>query len=466
MVKNLKILALFSFIFLPLSSLYSNQLQDSIEVNSNTKVYVDKIVFAGNKTTKDVVILREMKTREGSLLNVNTLKDDIQRIYNLGLFTKVDVTPVPVASDSLNLIITVQESFYILPIPQGGIKEGSLKKVWGGLKIKWRNFRGMNETLGLSFGIGYEPFINASYSNPWLGSDKYFLSAGVGYAQKYVQDIYNLPPGTVVDIDTLPKYSTENINFNLSFGRFLTRNLSVSIGGGYNRTSVQDYQPGRSLSPTGIDDYPTATLSSHLDSRDLYSYPTNGAYGNLSLTQFGFSNRYINFNRASLDARKYIPIIPFDGYTIVFASRILGAVSWGGNIPPYLKEKFGYGNEIRGWSGKVFEGDNLLGLYAEFRFPIIKPNYIDGKNLPIIKNISFLSGLSYKYGLYFTTFYDVGGVWDKNDDFYKTQFRSGYGVGLNAILPFDFVGRMDLGFSKQDQNKLTLDLILDISASF
>lgn len=51
----------------------------------------------------------------------------------------------------------------------------------------------MNETLGLSFGIGYEPFINASYSNPWLGSDKYFLSAGVGYAQKYVQDIYNLP---------------------------------------------------------------------------------------------------------------------------------------------------------------------------------------------------------------------------------------------------------------------------------
>lgn len=466
MDKLLKILSIFLFIGLPLMPIYSYQLNDSLEENSTQKVYVGRIIITGNEVTKDVVIRREMETKEGQILNVETFRRDIEKINNLGLFTKVEVTPIPLAADTLNLIIEVEETFYLIPVPQGGLRDGEWKKIWGGLNVRWRNFRGMNETLGLSFGIGYEPFVNASYSNPWLGSDKYFFSTGGGYAQRYVQDIYNLPPGTVVDIDTMPKYSTESINFNLSFGRYIDRNLSVSVGGGYNRTEVNDYRPGRSLSPTGIDDYPSAFISSHLDSRDLFSYPSNGAYGNFSITQYGFTNDIINFNRVSLDFRKYIPIIPTDGYTIIFASRIVNSLSWGGNVPPYLKEEFGYGNEIRGWSSKVFEGDNLLGMYVEFRFPIIKPAFIEGKNLPIIKKIAPLRKISYKYGLYVTLFYDAGGVWDKEDNFFKTQFRSGYGIGLNAILPFNAIGRMDVGFSRQMSDKFHVDLKFGLSASF
>ena len=454
------------FIGLPLTPLFSYQISDSLKGSSTNSIYVGQIIIAGNETTNEAVIRREMQTEEGEVLDVDVFKRDVEKINNLGLFTKVEVIPIPVSPDTVNFVINVEETFYILPVPQGGLRDGEFKKIWGGLNIKWRNFRGMNESLGLSFGIGYEPFINASYSNPWIGSDKYFFSTGGGYAQKYIQELYNLPPGTIVDIDTLPKYSTESMNANFSFGRFIDRNLSVSIGGGYNRTEVNDYRPGRSLSPTGIDDYPSAFLNSHLDSRDLFSYPSNGAYGDLDIIQYGFANDYINFNRVSLDFRKYIPIIPVDDYTIIFASRILNTISWGGNVPPYLKEKFGYGNEIRGWNSKVFEGDNLLGLYAEFRFPIIKPAFIEGKDLPIIKKISILRKISYKYGLYVTLFYDAGGVWDREDDFFKTQFRSGYGIGLNAILPFNAIGRMDVGFSRQRSDRFHVELKFGLSSSF
>ncbi len=467
MQKQIKIFgAIILFNFLGVTTLYSFQVDDSIEVKSSSgTIYVGRIVLAGNETTKDEVILREMRTKEGKPLNVEVLERDLQNIYNTGLFTKIDVTPVPLSNDSINLIITVEESFYLIPVPQGGIKEGDLDKIWAGLKVRWRNFRGMNETLGLSFGIFYEPFVNASYSNPWMGSDKYFLSTSIGYAQRYIHDIYYLPPGTIVDKDTVPKYSSESFDVSGTFGRYINPNLSVSSTVGYSLFHAEKFIEGRTLTPDGQDTYLSVRVSSNLDTRDLFSYPSNGALGSLELTKYGFGN-HINFNRFSIDARKYIPIIPFDGYTIIFASRVVNSISWGGNIPPYLKEQFGYGETIRGWSGTVFEGDSKLGGFAEFRFPIIKPNYIEGKDIPLIKKISLLKNLSYKYGLYFTTFYDVGGVWDKKDNFFNTQFRSGYGVGLNAILPFNFVGRMDLCFSKRVRDEYYIELDFGLSASF
>lgn len=461
----LKIYAICIFTILTVTSLYSRQLEDTSKVDSTNKIFISQIIITGNDVTDKRVILREMVNQEGKPLNVEQLQYDLENIYNTGLFTKIDVTPVPVGEDSLTLLIDVEESFYILPIPQGGIKEGDLNKIWGGVNLKWRNFRGLNETLGLSFGIGYEPFIRASYSNPWISSNKYFMSLSGGYARRNIQDIYSYPPGTIIDKDTVERYGTTNIDLSASVGKYVTNNLALSIGLSFHRLHVSDYQLGRTLSPNGTDDYPTASFNADLDSRDLFSYPSNGAFGSLELIKFGFANDYINFNRSKVDFRKYIPIIPFDGYTIIFATRVLNVISWGGNIPPYLKEQFGYGETIRGWGEKVFEGDNLLGGFAEFRFPIIKPAYIEGKDLPLIKKISFLKGISYKYGLYITTFFDIGGVWDKDENFFDTQFRRGFGMGLNVILPFDFVGRMDVSLSKKT-SEFSFDLDFGLSAAF
>ena len=53
---------------------------------------------------------------------------------------------------------------------------------------------------------------------------------------------------------------------------------------------------------------------------------------------------------------------------------------------------------------------------------------------------------SYKYGMYFTIFYDLGAIWNKDDRFKSAKLMNGTGIGLNAILPFGLVGKLEWAF--------------------
>jgi len=172
----------FLFILLILSlnkNLYSHQFSDSTIKN----IIISDVIITGNDVTKPDIILREIHSKKGTPLDLQTLQDDVNRLYNLKLFSKVEVFPVPESYDSMKLIFDVQEMFYIMPIPQAGFKEGSIKKFWAGLRLNWRNFRGRNESLNFSFGLGYEPFIGLSYSVPWITDDRYSIGGGVRYIQ-------------------------------------------------------------------------------------------------------------------------------------------------------------------------------------------------------------------------------------------------------------------------------------------
>ena len=92
---------------------------DSINIPD---VYVKRILISGNEKTNEQVIMRELSTKEGELLDIRKLESDVNRLYNLGLFTKIEVQPVPVSIDSIIILFDFSESFYLLPIPQGGIK--------------------------------------------------------------------------------------------------------------------------------------------------------------------------------------------------------------------------------------------------------------------------------------------------------------------------------------------------------
>ncbi len=70
------------------------------------------------------------------MLDLAILNDDVQRIYKLGLFNKVDVYPVPTDSAKVvNLMFIVEERFYIIPIPQGGFRNGEFSKFWAGANV-------------------------------------------------------------------------------------------------------------------------------------------------------------------------------------------------------------------------------------------------------------------------------------------------------------------------------------------
>jgi len=437
---------------------------DSVISESDIHLYIEKIIVTGNKVTDADIILREMQTKENEYTSVDVLNRDIQRIYNLGLFTKVDVAPLPSSDKGYSLLISVEESFYVLPIPIGGIKDGDLKKIWVGLNLKWRNFRGRNETLGLAFGILYDPFINLSYSVPWIGKrHHYFTSFDVGYSlnnNKSVISTNNAP----LNINDAQTYKTFNWNGKVSVGKYIFKELSNSISIGFNSTSTSDYITDKTLSTTGTDNYLSAGYNIDYDTRDSYEYSLAGASISSNYLKYGFGD-VINYNSIGIEIKKFIPIKLSDKYNISFGTRINTTVFWGGNIADYHHQQLGYRRVIRGWDDYVFEGENSLIYSNELRIPIVQPFYVAGKDMPFAKNLPILKDFSYKFGLYFTLFADVGGVWNKHDKIADTRFYNGYGAGLNFILPLGFVGRADWAFRHQN-DFYKGQLILSLNASF
>lgn len=437
---------------------------DSVIAENDLRLYIENIVISGNKITEADIILREMQTKENSYTSVEVLNRDIQRIYNLGLFTKVDVAPLPSSDKGYSLLITVEETFYILPIPIGGIKDGDLKKIWVGLNLKWRNFRGRNETLGLAFGVFYDPFINLSYSIPWIGKHHhYYTSFDVGYSvnnNKSIPESVNTP----LNVNDVYTYKTYNWNSRVSVGKYIFKDLSNSVSLGFNSTSTSDYIKDKTLSTSGTDNYLSLGYNINYDTRDSYEFSLAGASISANYLKYGFGE-IINYNSVGIDIRKFIPIKLSKNYLISFGTRINSTIFWGGNIADYHRPQLGYGKLVRGWDDFVFEGENLLFYSNELRIPIVQPFYIPGRDLPITSKLPILKDFSYKFGLYVTLFFDAGGVWNKYDKIADTRFYNGYGAGLNFILPFGFVGRADWGFRHQN-NFYKGQLILSLNASF
>lgn len=444
----------------------TNYVVDSTISENNLRLYIEKIVVTGNKVTEEEIILREMETKENAYTTIEILNRDIQKIYNLGLFLKVDVTPLPSSDKGYSLLISVEESFYILPIPIGGIKEGDLKKIWIGLNLKWRNFRGRNETLGLSFGLLYDPFVRLSYSIPWIGKhDHYFVSFNGGYSVNNNRSV-NTPGATGIplNVDSAQSYKTFNWNLEGRIGKYIFKELSTSLSLSFDNTSTSDYIRDKTLSESGTDEYLSLGYNIDYDTRDSYEYTLAGTAISANLVKYGFGD-IINYNSASLDIRKFIPVKLSPKYLISFGTRINTNIFWGGNIADYHHQQLGYGRTIRGWNNFAIEGENSLFYSNELRIPIVQPFYVSGRDLPVASKLPVLKDMSYKFGLYLTLFYDAGGVWNKHDRFSNTKFYSGYGAGLNFILPFGFVGRADWGFRHQE-DFYKGQIILSLNSSF
>ncbi|CAN5630863.1 hypothetical protein BH10BAC5_BH10BAC5_00590 [soil metagenome] len=406
-----------------------------------------------------------MTSKEGQPADPQMLKEDAQRIYNLGLFNKIDMEPLPSGENRVSILVTVEERFYILPLPQGGFKDGEFSRFWAGLNIKWQNFRGRNETLGLSFGIFYEPFINFSYSIPSLGKSKnYFASFNTGYSKNFNRSLASVNDTTEQLLNNDSNYSVFKYDIRGKFGKYLTKDLTVYIEPGYQSLTTSEYVTGRTLSKDGKDQFGNIDIGLTYDSRDSREYTLFGSFYDLRYEKIGFGS-IINFNRMNYDFRRFIPVKPLFNNKLVIALRTYGAVIYGGNLPDYQHQFIGYGKVIRGWKDLIFEGENVSGSTAELRYELVKPFYISGKDLPIVRRIGLLKNLSYKFGVYLTAFYDNAAVWDRQDNFFNSKFRSGFGTGLNFILPFGFIGRSDIGLRIENQ-KLKQYLYLSLGASF
>ncbi len=425
--------------------------QDSLSVSepataagSFKSATIDTIILIGNDVTKDFVILREMSLKVGDTVSVEAAEFDKNRIYSLGLFNRVDMR-YEVEGEKVKLYVIVNERWYLFPFPVVGIKDRDWKKFYYGLGVLHYNFRGRNEKVSASFALGYDPFVSLRYRNPLLSREsELFLDTRLFYSRVRNKSLVSQKRGINFDEDHYGIYGTIGKRLHLF------RSLSVTLG--YEILTVSQNEVGRTLSPDGRDAFVSAGVRFLHDSRDLAEYPSKGEFLWLSFEKYGFGQTVVNYYRVAFDGRGFVPLIGGVGA----AGRLFTNIAGGGTVPNYHHVFFGYQERIRGHFKDIYEGEDLIGTSLELRIPLLPVRFFSVGAIPVSEFALW------RFGVFATLFGDAGKVWYRADPFTLRDFAKGYGVGLNFLLPYNTVLRLEYALDELRRGQF----IFDLSASF
>ena len=423
--------------------------QDSTQASfteyPDSSLHVASIIIAGNELTKDFVIEREMSLKPGALVTREAVAFDINRIYSLQLFNKVDIQVIP-DSMTATLVVLVSERWYFYPFPILGIKDHTWSHIYYGAGVVHTNFRGRREKVSAQVALGYDPFVSLQYVNPLIDSENnlYFASR-LSYSLQRNKSLLSLSNG--------PNFDEKQQDAQVTLGKRFTLFSTATATLEYTRLSVSDNRAGRTLSPDGTDHFVSVSAGYIYDTRDLSEYSRLGTLASFGVSKYGIGDRFVNYQRYGMDFRRYIPLY----YNSSFVFRLFGSAVQGGSVPNYGHTFFGYSDRIRGRFRTIVEGENIVGGKAEFRFPLIGPHYIRLDQIPIEQFRDV------RYALYFSLFGDAGTVWYRTQPLALDTFLSGFGAGLNFLLSYSFVARAEYAFGGPGFHHG--EVILDLGAS-
>lgn len=402
---------------------------------------IQDITIFGNQKTRDKIILREMKSEIGSPYAPERLQKDVKRIESLQLFSRVQSHVQPAENDSIRILILVNERWYIFPVPLLLRNEKSWDKWSYGLGLLHENVQGLNHDLIASGWLGFNPGFDIEYKIPWFGGPmNLFAALNVYYLKIKSQNLDKHTPG-----ERYP-FEEQHKGFKGYVGKRWGYHFYTSLTYSLNHLGYPDAY--RSLLPNQSNQT-TASLGFDLtwDTRDLVQYPTSGFYANLYYFKAPWQK--VDYAFAGTDLRTYASL-----GDITLALR--AATTRGlGQVPIFAHTFLGYDERIRGHFSEQREGENRLLAGAEIRFPIIPVRYITlpgseahlghySKDLPL--------------GLNGALFYNTGSVWMQDTPLAHAPFLSGFGVGLNARVPYAHVIRFEHAWNMQWQSEWIIDL--------
>lgn len=375
---------------------------------------IESIALDGNQATRDYVILREINTKPGDILNEKSLSKDLRRVFNLGFFSEVTPNFEPGSSpDKIVLVLKIKETKTNTVNFGGGYGE---QEGWFGFIDT-----SMNNLLGTGHGMMVKSQWGTNlttyqfkYYYPWFMTDYLGPRASMTYRVWNTSgpDIY----GNQIE-DAL------RIGWDVAISRPISDTFSHSLTLG-SETVVAN--------PSADDAY-IATFESYVsnyieyslsyDTRDFWMNPTEGQFYTISIKKgWKETTGITNYSKLGLELNDFIKL----GVNQVLAFHMGTGIGFG-DVP--LGELYwcGGANTVRGYS----PSDALLGVRK------------------LIFNIEY----RYTFNEMFqgVIFYDYGNAWGEvtnntanggGPDF--SQFMSGRGLGLRLNTPMGPI-RLDYG---------------------
>ena len=297
----------------------NNEVKIIFNIDAGKRTYTRKILFAGNNTTQDHVLRREMRQFEGAWSSDNQIETGKIRLERLGYFKEVQVETVPVANsdDQIDIIYTVEEE------STGSIGGNIGYSDFGlmlGFNLQEQNFLGSGNTVAIGINKNiYTESYNFSFLDPYYTKDG--ISRGYNiYFRETDYGEFNVA-----------NYLSNSQGAGIQFGYPISDVQRVNFGITYDKTDIDiGTQPAREIwdfvdSEGSVFETLTAQLSYQKVTLNRGLFPTNGSSTVLSLSStlpvgdidFARANYIYKFYRPL--SRNYVFGFNIDlGYTVPF----------------------------------------------------------------------------------------------------------------------------------------------------
>lgn len=399
-------------------------------VQKGLPVHFGKVMMAGNDSTSDRVLRRELIFAEGDLYSEAALERSRARIYRLGFFEKVELkTQRGLRDDVVDVVVEVTErqtgTFQV------GAGFSSLESFIATAQISKQNFLGRGQTLSFQAMLSsIRSLFMIQFYEPHFFDSQFTFSLDLYNYQQDFDDFSRASTGTDV---TFGYWITDEFLVSLSYK---LEQVEASRGGSDDRTP-----PLANLFDDGITS--SLRLGFAYDSRDNRLFPTNGWYATASVEHaapyFGSQNE---FTRLSARVTRYFPlwlgmVLKLNGTTgWVFSERPEGVPIFeryfvGGifTVRGFRRNSLGptvYTGCERGPDARLcgfnIGGNKQLIFNAEIEFPIFDPVGIKG-----------------------VVFVDAGNAFDDGEAFNPLDLRSSWGLGIRWNSPMGPL-RFEWGF--------------------
>ena len=410
---------------------------------------IDLIKIQGNEKTKNYIILREIKQKINEELNEENITKDKNRIYNLGLFSSVDIQVI-----ENTYLVTVSEIWYIWPFPIIEYDDNEEFSYGGG--FIHNNFRGRNENVASGMTIGNVEEYFLWYKNPWISGDHNSIEIGI-YDESLNHHTYNIIE------------KNKGIFLEGGFYRGYENKFNSSIY--YENKSIQnvdiidtnkDSLDSKYLYQTNFD-YIGLVFNYIYDTRDIYIDPSFGILFDIELNNTFGLNELANIYSVKGSFNIYKSLYE-DYLNPVFRYRLLSKIQYSKkDLPIFRKDYIGGSRYVRGYYPNPSEncrqnscvlGDDLIdnpkGLIEVDNFII---NTFEIQNT-IIERKEYKDKI--EIGIDFILFADLGiGYNMENRKNILNNSLFGYGAGLRIFF-MGAVIKLDYAFSRHGISRLHL----------
>lgn len=443
-------------------------------VDTSRYVEINKIIIAGNKLTRNTIILRELALKAGDIVQEGYLLEiyekDKRKLFNLHLFHTVKIYSLDAGNNKVDVLVEVDERWFTFPIPIFKLSDRNFNEWWEnydhdlsrvnyGLKLYQYNLWGRNHTLLLTAQFGFQRRFQLLYRVPYINKKQ---KQGLVFEMDYLES-KNVADSTI----------NHKLDF-FEFNKILRRTKGIGLTYTYRNNFYNQHKIKYEVRQTNILDtlydlnpnylgtdrtrqtFDAITYEFVSDHRDVAAYPLRGNILTLNIEKYG-----VGLHR---DLNKTEGFVSFAGFKDLKKGFFLANLSHlylstPDDIPYFNYGAMGYNKLfVRGFEVYVIEGAQYFLNKTTLKKRIFSRNW----DLDIWKADQFNY---FPLAIYLKAYADWGyvnnySVYSENsvNTMLANTLLGGAGAGLDFVTAYDVVVRVEYSFTTQRTNGFFLHI--------